>query len=135
MNVWRSAVRRLLDTSSSRQFEEDYELLSSEPNSRPGLPLSNGSHSLGVRRRSVRSILYTLLHGFTLRRTLLLLALIPFFLVIVVLWQGVPPDYEDIRTFERHLPQHNLTTAKDGMYLRFPGHLWGHGLNNILQET
>jgi len=28
-----------------------------------------------------------------------------------------------------------LTTAQDGMFLRFPGHLWGHGLNNILQET
>jgi hypothetical protein len=37
------------------------------------------------------------------------------------------------------LPQHNLSLpfpeGEGGLYLRFPGHLWGHGLNNILQET
>jgi hypothetical protein len=134
MNVWRSVVRRLLESRSRRHPEEDYELLSSEPNSRPGLPIANG-HQLGVRRRTARGIFFSILHFFTLRRTLIFFALIPFLVALAILLQGIPPGYEDIRTYERHLPQHNLSAAKDGMYLRFPGHLWGHGLNNILQEA
>jgi len=73
----------------------------------------------------------------TLRRILIFLVMIPLFLVLGILCSGIPPNYEDIRTFERLLPQHNLTKARaeHGKYLRFPDHLWGHGLNNILQEA
>ena len=60
------------------------------------------------------------------------------FLVLGVLWSGIPPSYSDIREFERRLPQHDLALpfpeGDKGMYLRFPDHLWGHGLNNVLQE-
>jgi len=120
-------VRPFIDRRTS---EEDYELLSSDPNSR-------NNASAGPRRRATRSRLYACLRFFTLRRILICLALIPFLLIVMVLWSGIPPSYEDIRTYERLLPQHNITEAKEkgGMYLRFPDHLWGHGLNNILQET
>jgi hypothetical protein len=60
-------------------------------------------------------------------------------MILTILWRGIPPSYEDIRGYERRLPQHNLSLpfpeGEEGLYLRFPGHLWGHGLNNILQET
>jgi hypothetical protein len=58
--------------------------------------------------------------------------------VVGVLLSGIPPTYNDIRTYEAKLPQNNLTdlsTADARTYLRFPGHLWGHGLNNVLQEA
>jgi hypothetical protein len=129
MNAWRIVVRRLLDNGPRRYLEEDYELLPSESGLRSALPTSN------ARRRSRRGILYALSHIFTFRRAPVLLALIPCFILLALLLQGVPPTYHDIRTYEAHLPQHNLTASKEGMYLRFPGHLWGHGLNNILQEA
>lgn len=72
----------------------------------------------------------------TLRRALVSLTLI---LLLLMLLRGIPPSYNDIREYERRLPQHNLSLAPpegvEGAYLRFPGHLWGHGLNNVLQET
>ena len=85
--------------------------------------------SLGVKR--------TCLPRITLRRFLHCLFLTPFILALGVLLSGVPPSYQDIRTFERLLPQHNITRAKEEghKYLKFRGQLWGHGLNNILQET
>jgi hypothetical protein len=135
MDVWQGALRRIFDSSARRHSEGDYELLLSDPNGRVVLPmLSNGGSS---RRRSPRGFLFGCLHFFTIRRTLTMLSLVPFLLVLIVLWSGIPPSFDDIRTFERNLPQHNLTTAAaaGGMYLRFPDHLWGHGLNNILQET
>jgi hypothetical protein len=115
-----------------RTPEEDYELLSSDPDSR-----GNNAGSASRRRSTQRGRFHACFHCFTLRRILIGFALIPFLLIIVVLWSGIPPSYADIRTYERLLPQHNLTEAaeKGVMYLRFPGHLWGHGLNNILQET
>ncbi|KAF8223037.1 hypothetical protein L208DRAFT_1445776 [Tricholoma matsutake] len=129
MELWRGISRRLTDSPERRYSEEDYELLSSESTSRVnGLPSTQ-------RRR--RSRLQRCLHHLTLRRILIFLAMIPFLLVLGVLWSGIPPNFEDVRTFERLLPQHNLTRARatHGKYLRFPDHLWGHGLNNILQEA
>jgi hypothetical protein len=69
---------------------------------------------------------------------ILLLVAIPLLIMVGVLLSGVPPTYNDIRTYEAKLPQHNvsaLSVADSRMYLRFPGHLWGHGLNNVLQEA
>lgn len=59
-------------------------------------------------------------------------------IMVGVLLSGVPPTYADIRAYETTLPQHNITalsTLDPPLYLRFPGHLWGHGLNNVLQEA
>ncbi|KZT21880.1 hypothetical protein NEOLEDRAFT_1072823 [Neolentinus lepideus HHB14362 ss-1] len=131
MNSWTNVLRRLAVVFRPRS-EEDYELL--PPNGAPA----------GVsrkRRRSARGLLYACLHLFTFRRIAITLVSIPVLLAMAVLWSGVPPSYEDIRVFERNLPQHNVSLAvsarrgHEPKYLRFPGHLWGHGLNNILQET
>ncbi|KAJ6606973.1 hypothetical protein B0H10DRAFT_2228380 [Mycena sp. CBHHK59/15] len=55
-----------------------------------------------------------------------------------VCWGGVPPSYADVHAYERALLQHNMTTVvlvgSGARFLRFPDHLWGHGLNKILQE-
>ncbi|KAG9310783.1 hypothetical protein JVU11DRAFT_8632 [Chiua virens] len=73
-----------------------------------------------------------ILHAITLRRLLFCLACTPLVVVFAILCQGIPPPYTDIRVFERRLPQHDDHPAR---YLKFPGHLWGHGLNNVLQEA
>lgn len=52
---------------------------------------------------------------------------------IVASW--IPPSYQDIRRYERNLPQHSVDIGERRRYLRFPDHIWGHGLNNILQEA
>ncbi|KAF7364705.1 hypothetical protein MVEN_00340300 [Mycena venus] len=120
MNLWRALLRLL----PGQNHKDEYELLpeNSHHDSRPR-----------GRRRP---------HGcfrfFTLRRIMILLAMIPVFLMVGVLLSGVPPTYNDIRTYEAKLPQNNvsdLSTADSRTYLRFPGHLWGHGLNNVLQEA
>jgi hypothetical protein len=79
----------------------------------------------GVKRKNLR------------RRFLYCLFFTPFVLALGVLLSGIPPTYEDIRSYERLLPQHNITRATEEghKYLKFRGQLWGHGLNNILQET
>ncbi|KAG6377973.1 hypothetical protein JVT61DRAFT_14769 [Boletus reticuloceps] len=87
------------------------------------------------KRRRCRAV-----HVMTLRRVLFCLACIPVIVLLAILCQGIPPSYDDIRLFERRLPQHAvaaLTPANDRptRYLKFPGHLWGHGLNNVLQEA
>ena len=156
MDLWRGAVRRLLldPSTNHRHSEEDYELLSDRDS--PILPNGSTHHhhhsrtlSLGSRRSSssgwwysLRSLLFSCISSSqkcTLRRFLTSLLLFPFLAVVVLLWGGIPPGYEDIRGYERRLPQHNLSLpfpeGAGGLYLRFPGHLWGHGLNNILQET
>jgi hypothetical protein len=129
MDLWRDISHRFTDSPERRYSEEDYELLGTDSTSRiNGLPSAQ-------RRR--RSRLQRCLHHLTLRRILIFLAMIPLFLVLGILWSGVPPNFEDVRTFEKLLPQHNLTRARveHRKYLRFPDHLWGHGLNNILQEA
>ncbi|OAX40787.1 hypothetical protein K503DRAFT_791176 [Rhizopogon vinicolor AM-OR11-026] len=75
----------------------------------------------------------------TLRKALFSVSLVPVFLLLAIICQGVPPNYDDIRTFERRLPQHSSSVISRGQhqpqYVRFPGHLWGYGFNNILQEA
>ncbi|KAF8835811.1 hypothetical protein BDN67DRAFT_912302 [Paxillus ammoniavirescens] len=82
----------------------------------------------------------TILHAFTLRRLLFSLACTPILVFLAILCQGVPPSYDEIRVFERRLPQHSVAAltwagSQPPRFLRFPGHLWGHGLNNVLQEA
>ncbi|KAF8626972.1 hypothetical protein AX15_004612 [Amanita polypyramis BW_CC] len=86
---------------------------------------------------SLLSLVRACLHHLTLRKLLYALFVTPFLLALGVLLSGVPPNYRNIRTYERLLPQHNSTRARieGGQYLRFPGHLWGHGLNNVMQEA
>lgn len=134
MDDWRGAARRIFESSppARRYSEEDYELLPGET----GSPRPQDSHR---RRTTSRHVLLLCQKTCTLRRVLLGLAAIPVLLALGILWSGIPPDYADIREYERTLPQHNLSLpypeGQDGLYLRFPDHLWGHGLNNILQET
>lgn len=96
-------------------------------------------HRHHKRNRSSVFVLYprACLHHLTLRKLLCTLIITPFLIAFGVLLSGVPPSYENIRSYERSLPQHDQIRAqRDGaMYLRFPGHLWGHGLNNVMQET
>ncbi|KAK7022261.1 hypothetical protein R3P38DRAFT_3317624 [Favolaschia claudopus] len=120
MKLWRTILRLL----PSQNHKDEYELL-------PETSLHE-SRPRGRRRA----------HGcfrfFSLRRIILLLAFIPILLVVGVLLSGIPPTYNDIRGYEAKLPQNNLTAldvADSRLYLRFPGHLWGHGLNNVLQEA
>ncbi|KAF8886706.1 hypothetical protein CPB84DRAFT_1787382 [Gymnopilus junonius] len=73
-----------------------------------------------------------------------------FLLILLLLYGGIPPSYADARMRERQLSQHhwekiipeNSMLAAPGKvrepverYVRFPDHLWGHGLNNVLQEV
>lgn len=75
-------------------------------------------------------------HAFTLHRLLSCLAMALVIVLLIVLCQGVPPTYDHVRSFERNLSQHSVTVDRTHpRYLRFPGHLWGHGLNNVLQEA
>lgn len=141
------------------------EVSGSPTSSSPGLPLPNGTiptsssptsspntthghrrrqpsvnysgGKLGILAACSRSLALHRLHCFTLKRLLIAALVIPVLLVLGILWSGIPPNYEDVRGFERRLPQHNVTAAREAgiKYLRFPGHLWGHGLNNILQEA
>jgi hypothetical protein len=138
MDEWRTTIRRLL-TSQSRPeaLEENYALLSSDDRASPRLPNGHYHQPNGhIRRRSVK---VTLRACCTVRRVLVSVALIPLLVLIVILWHGIPPSFADVREFEKRLPQHNLSLqfpeGEEGMYLRFPGHIWGHGFNNILQET
>jgi len=59
---------------------------------------------------------------------------IPLILAFVVLFHEFPSLYGDIREFEQRFPQHGLAESRSTKYLAFPGHIWGHGWNNIFQE-
>ena len=138
MGTWDSVARRLF--YGERGPTEQYELV---PNNEEGLPTRRASptprkQQQPFRPRSPRALCFACLHLLTPRRILTFVICVFSFLAIGILWSGVPPSYENIREFERRLPQHNLSLpfpeGKDGMYLRFPEHLCGHGLNNIMQE-
>ena len=153
MNEFLSAIRKFL-SSPRRNPENEYQLLSGDRDS-PSLSsrgriLRNGTTHHRTTSSSISSpwrtklsrsprFIFHVCFPCTLRRILVSLSLIPLLLVIGILSNGIPPSYDDIREYERRLPQHNLSLAppegNEGAYLRFPGHLWGHGLNNILQET
>ncbi|KAJ7140132.1 hypothetical protein C8R46DRAFT_1361342 [Mycena filopes] len=121
MTLWRTLLRLLPGST----HKDEYELLPEA---------SHHDRPPRGRRR---------VHGycrfFTLRRLCILLALVPLLIMVGVLLSGVPPTYADIRAYEAKLPQHNVTALSlvedPPLYLRFPGHLWGHGLNNVLQEA
>ncbi|KAF8651104.1 hypothetical protein AX16_004879 [Volvariella volvacea WC 439] len=49
--------------------------------------------------------------------------------------RGVPADYEVFREYERRIMENRYGDGVGERYLRFPEHLWGHGFNNVLQET
>ncbi|KAF8956839.1 hypothetical protein BDZ97DRAFT_1613701, partial [Flammula alnicola] len=85
-------------------------------------------------------------HRFTRRALFTVLFIVltaPVLLVLVILvYGGIPPSYHEVRLRERGLPQHvwgrsvGVGGGEEGpRYLRFPDHLWGHGLNNVLQEA
>ena len=80
-----------------------------------------------------------LLRRFTLRRIVTLTFTVLFTLALGVLSSGIPPSYSECYELERNLPQHNLQLlppeGESARFLRFPDHIWGHGLNNILQEV
>ena len=161
MDVWRGAVRRFLNPPSPhRHSEEDYELLfPSYRNDSQILP--NDSTHNRHHHHTITADIPAPSPSPTTDATRPAYALhtpspsslaslspknapsaasSPFVAgVLIILWGSIPPSYDDIRGFERRLPQHDLSLpfpeGEDGLYLRFPGRLWGHGLNNILQET
>ena len=106
---------------------EEYVLLASVP-----------QRTAAYRRRNPCSW-RVFIHMLTLRKVLVAVTLVPVFLLLAIICQGVPPNYGDIRMFERRLPQHSSSvipgSQRQHQYLRFPGHLWGYGFNNILQEA
>ncbi|TFY73193.1 hypothetical protein EWM64_g10819, partial [Hericium alpestre] len=130
-----SLLARLLEAvqrQASRFSTDTYEL---EPLfAESALPTANGAawpkHPSSSSRRCFRI--------FTVRHIFATLAGIFTLLLIGLFWSGVPPSYSEIREFERRLPQHNISLSlpegRQGKFLRFPDHLWGHGLNNVLQE-
>ncbi|KAF9001305.1 hypothetical protein BDQ17DRAFT_1244641 [Cyathus striatus] len=133
-------LRRLSYFNNSHARE--YELLSSTTTSSSS-SLSSPTTSL-PRRKKWRRV-----PRITPRRVVCVLLSIPVLLALGVLWSGVPPLYEDVRRYEKRLPQHAWGVLEKGrnetegrgrggdegeLYLRFPGHIWGHGFNNVLQE-
>ncbi|KAG6837082.1 hypothetical protein H0H93_014974 [Arthromyces matolae] len=127
MDLCRGIARRLTDSPDIRSPDEEYQLLDADS------PSLRATH---IQRRR-RSRFQRCLRHLTFRRILVFLALIPFLLLLGVLWSGIPPSFEDIRQYERSLPQHYVTQAlEEGrQYIRFPEHIWGHGFNNVLQEA
>ena len=126
----------LVDADADRDQEESAGLLSARFPT-PTLPYAHAhAHARACTPR--RRLPHALLRLCTLRRALAACATACVLLVAGVLWSGIPPAFDDIREFERRLPQHDLALpspeGREGMYLRFPDHLWGHGLNNVLQE-
>ncbi|KAH8105531.1 hypothetical protein DFH11DRAFT_1518929 [Phellopilus nigrolimitatus] len=137
MSSWQGVARRLF--SSQRRSDDHYELLDAD-DEQHALPKVNNSprrrHPYGP--RALRAYIFACFHLVTLRRLIFFVLLLPVLLVLGILWSGVPPSYDSVRQFEKRLPQHNLSLpfpeGENGMYLRFPEHLWGHGLNNVMQE-
>lgn len=145
MGSWEGIARRLW--SPQPRNAHAYELVSTDsersldlpsPTSRRGSPVPSGRHSFRRHGRALRALSLSCFHLITLKRAITFLLSIPVLLALGILWSGVPPSFDSIREYERHLPQHNVSLpypeGATGMFLRFPGHIWGHGLNNVLQE-
>jgi hypothetical protein len=107
-------------------------------------PLPKSSRLLRAALRSIRPLPVLIIS------TLLLVS----WLIIVVIYGGIPASYWDVRLRERAFPQHRWEAAcprgrksmKRGCYegaldedsryfLRFPDHVWGRGFNNVFQEA
>ena len=120
MSALRNVLARLLPTRY-----KDYELVASD-----SIPFRSWTQHYRHSRHVFRRV-------FTLRNISLAVPASLILLVSAILINGgVPALYGDVREFERHLPQHNASMSEvEGVkYLAFPGHIWGHGWNNILQE-
>ncbi|CAK5283570.1 unnamed protein product [Mycena citricolor] len=116
---------RVLTGKDTKADLEYYELVPP-----PDSPLSLASRPLGGARWSRPRLSF--------RRFLCMLLAMPVMFLAVLIINGIPSTYSDIKAYERQLPQHNATIGDvhDGRrYLRFPGHLVGHGWNNVLQEA
>ena len=133
MKSWETIARRLLQfrNADSNNYELSPVANEDDRRFRAARPTSPSSSP-------TRSIAFACVHLITLRRCLLFFVSVFSLLSIGVLWSGIPPSYNNIREYEKKLPQHNKKLpspeGENGMYLRFPEHLWGHGLNNVLQE-
>ncbi|KAJ4467241.1 hypothetical protein J3R30DRAFT_2070848 [Lentinula aciculospora] len=157
MKTWSlltSIIRRLDDYQRIRTEEYSYELHSSNEEEDYGLPSPSHRRRKSVlhKRRfslTVFSVVSYVQHTLTLRRLVFILTATLFLMVLGILASGVPSTYQDVRGYERSLPQHRIREAvnekigRDGVterihrrkYLWFDGALWGHGLNNVLQES
>ncbi|EIW75013.1 hypothetical protein CONPUDRAFT_112946 [Coniophora puteana RWD-64-598 SS2] len=146
--------------SKPRLPDDEYALLPSSYPPRPLSPTFTNDHEYRFRRRRTCSFRpHTLFsrQRLGLRRLLTLAALAFALVVSAILAQGIPPSFNDVRAYEDRLPQHRLprhvfpphahdhhahasggspgTEGQATRYIRFPGYLWGHGLNNVLQEA
>jgi hypothetical protein len=120
-------MRRLWRLFKHLTYYARYESLTADDRH---LPLS---HSNKRRRHSRVEACRQLL---TFRRIRIVFTIVLTLFTLQILSSGIPSTYEDVRSYERQLPQHDTSQAPRGTrYLRIPERLWGHGLNNILQET
>lgn len=145
-SLFTSIFRRLDDY---QRIRDEYYELHTEP-SHGDLPSpSMRRRTIHHKRRfSIFSLISLVQHTLTIRRIVFILLATIFLLVVAILSSGVPSTYQDVRLYERNLPQHRIREAvsekigRDGVterihrrkYLWFDGALWGHGLNNVLQE-
>ncbi|KAJ4468455.1 hypothetical protein C8J55DRAFT_480347 [Lentinula edodes] len=153
-NLFTSIIRRLDDYQRIRPEEYSYELHPTNDEEDYGLPspVHRRRKSVLHKRRfslTIFSVVSFVQHTLTLRRLVFIISATLFLLVVGILSSGVPSTYQDVRAYERSLPQHRIREAvnekigRDGVterihrrkYLWFDGALWGHGLNNVLQES
>ncbi|TFK37209.1 hypothetical protein BDQ12DRAFT_736355 [Crucibulum laeve] len=133
MNILSAAARRFISIPDITERGSGYELIHSDPENAG----TSGGNSLRTRTSRRRRCASCLFQFFTLRRICCILTLIPTLVVLGILCSGIPPSFNDVRRYERGLPQNNATRAQiEGgvRYLRFQDPLFGHGLNNIMQE-
>lgn len=145
-NLFTSIFRRLDDYQRIR--EEYYELHTEPGHGDLPSPSMRRRKSHHKRRFSIFSLVSLVQHTLTIRRIVFIFSATLLLLVVGILSSGVPSTYQDVRIYERNLPQHRIRDAvsekigRDGVterihrrrYLWFDGALWGHGLNNVLQE-
>ncbi|KAF8829588.1 hypothetical protein HHX47_DHR3000593 [Lentinula edodes] len=153
-SLFTSIIRRLDDYQRIRPEEYSYELHPTNDEEDYGLPSPSHRRRKSVlhKRRfslTIFSVVSFVQHTLTLRRLVFIIFATLFLLVVGILSSGVPSTYQDVRAYERSLPQHRIREAvnekigRDGVterihrrkYLWFDGALWGHGLNNVLQES